>query len=88
MSDDVLKFRDQPEEYDHDLDDGLVLCARCGASIPGTSTRCPKCRVHFHGQAQDFFHPSEQSPTHARGFPWVIAIAVVVVLALIIAVLA
>lgn len=29
----------------------LVACAHCGRLIPTHSTRCPKCGVHFEGEA-------------------------------------
>lgn len=59
----------------------LVRCVRCGKLIPATSNRCPECRVHFQGEAQDFLHPDEQ-PTQSR-LSWFVWIAVIVVTAMV-----
>src|SRR6185437_14021117 len=57
MADDVLKFGDYGEAQNDE--DSLIRCARCGEKIPAISTRCPECGVHFQGEAQDFFHPTD-----------------------------
>jgi len=64
-----------------------VRCARCGKWIVATAARCPKCGVHFQGEAQDFIHPSEQLPKTRRAVGWVVAFAVLLVVAIVIAVL-
>ncbi len=56
-----------------------VRCAKCGKSILATSLRCSECGVHFQGEAQDFFHPSEQQNAHARR-NWVVVTAIILLL--------
>lgn len=56
MPNDSLSFDE--EDADDDADN-LVRCAECGKQILGSLTRCPHCRVHFQGEAQDFYHESE-----------------------------
>lgn len=76
MAKDIIRFA----AHDRSQDDGddEVKCARCGKMIPGDSLRCPKCGVHFQGQAQDYYHASEMPTT---GQPmWVIATAVVLLI--------
>ncbi|WP_422928662.1 hypothetical protein [Singulisphaera sp. PoT] len=86
MSDHIFKFsehqkpRDDRERPD---EDELVKCARCGAMIPGTSTRCPECRVHFQGEAQDFYHESEREERHPWNKSWAVAIVVVLLVLMI-----
>lgn len=80
MSDDVLKF----DNYDGppEGDDRLVRCARCSKWIPGTNIRCPACRVHFQGEARDFYHPSEQASGGFRKAWWFGIIAIILVISL------
>ena len=44
----ILSF----EAAKHDPD--WVRCARCKKRIRATETQCPKCGVHFQGEAYDF----------------------------------
>lgn len=81
MGDDVLRFEQHQDRSD---DDDLVRCARCGKRIPAASARCPACRVHFHGEAQDFYHPSEHDRGNARKVPWIVAVALLLVIALVV----
>jgi hypothetical protein len=76
MTKDIIRFEEQDRSQDDD--DNEVKCARCGKMIPGDSLRCPKCGVHFQGQAQDFYHASEM-PTAGQPM-WVIVTAVVLLL--------
>ena len=42
-------------------DPNKVRCARCGAWIFARANRCPKCGVHFDGEAFQFSHePSDE----------------------------
>lgn len=66
------EFRRQEEE-----DENLVRCVRCGKRILATSTRCPKCGVHFEGEAQDFVHPDEKAKPRWGG--WGLWIAVLLI---------
>jgi len=41
-------------------DPNRVRCAHCGAWVASRSSRCPKCGVHFKGEAFQFVHPSDE----------------------------
>jgi ribosomal protein L40E len=41
-------------------DPNRVRCAHCGAWVPARAERCPKCGVHFRGEAFQFEHPSDE----------------------------
>jgi hypothetical protein len=73
---------DDPEEEYRRRDEASqpVRCARCGKMIPGFSTRCPECGVHFRGAAENFHHPSDGRPSGVK--PWVAITSIVLVLAM------
>lgn len=85
MDNETLNF----EEHRRRLEEGAdtVRCARCGGWITAAATRCPECGVHFQGEAQDFTHPSEMPQTSARLSPWIIAVAVLLLLGMAIGIL-
>jgi hypothetical protein len=80
MGDDILSFEEHCRQQDKNP--SLVRCARCGKLILATASRCPECKVHFQGEAQDFLHPSER-PTASRA-GWVAVVALVLVAAMVI----
>ena len=44
----------------HDEDPNKVKCSHCGEWIFARSKRCPKCGVHFRGEAFQFVHESDE----------------------------
>ena len=74
------------EEHRRRRDDNpsLVPCARCGKRILATATRCSECGVHFQGEAQEYTHESEREPEASRTPAWVIAVAVLLLLAMLV----
>jgi ribosomal protein L40E len=63
---DITKARE--ERADRHM---LVPCARCGAQIPMHATQCPKCRVHFDGEAFQFtYERASQNPPSSRPALW------------------
>jgi len=73
----MYEYDDDIDEYadEEDREEDDVRCARCRKWIPGFSTRCPKCGVHFQGQAQDF-DDEEDEYQQRNGLPaWVIMTA-------------
>lgn len=80
-TDEPLSF----EEHRRRRDDNpsLVPCARCGQRILATATRCPECGVHFQGEAQEFAHESERDLRSAGRPVWVIALAVLILVAMV-----
>jgi hypothetical protein len=84
MSEDTLNFEDHRRRREHDPD--LVRCARCGKTILGTSTRCPECGVHFQGAAEDFSHQSESGRGGTSAKPWVVVVALLLLLAMLLTV--
>ncbi len=70
-----------------DENPSLVPCARCGKTILATATRCPECGIHFQGEAQDFVHESERDVSTRSTPAWVVALAVLVLIAMLIGVL-
>lgn len=81
-NDEPLSFEDARRKRDENA--SLVPCARCGKRIVATATRCPECGVHFGGQAQEFAHASERDTQPAGAPKWVVALAVLTLLALLV----
>jgi hypothetical protein len=86
MADDVLRFEDF--EPPRGKAASLVRCARCGKLILATSTRCSECGIHFQGEAQDFIHPTESPRETGRHGPWIVAVALLLVVALVLGAIA
>ena len=86
MADDVLRFDDF--EPPREKDASLVRCARCGKLILASSTRCSECGIHFQGEAQDFTHPTESLRATGRHRSWIVAVALLLVVALVLGTLA
>lgn len=85
MDDELLSFEEHRRRRDENA--SSVRCARCGESILATTTRCPECGVHFQGEAQDYAHSSEK-PSGECGSPrWVVAVAVLLLIAMAVGVL-
>ena len=80
MDDEPLNFEDHRRRREENA--STVRCARCGEWIVATATRCPECGVHFQGEAQEFAHPSEQSPANSGLPTWVVAVAVLLLAAM------
>jgi|GEM_PF-1947404 len=83
MVDHIFKFEEylnpnNYEEYEEDRDT-LVRCARCGKLIPPRSIRCPQCKVHFQGEAQDFFHESEREENVRSSRTWIVVVAMLLI---------
>ena len=74
MDDEPLSFEEHRRRREENA--GTVRCARCGLWIVATATRCPECGVHFHGEAQEFSHPSEGSRTVPGLRLWLVAVVV------------
>jgi phage FluMu protein Com len=85
MSDEPLNF----EEYQRRREENAstVRCARCGKWIVATATKCPECGVNFTGEAQDFAHPSDQDASGRNTPTWILAVAVLLLLAMLVAAL-
>jgi uncharacterized membrane protein YvbJ len=49
-----------------EADSENVKCAHCGSWIPSRSKRCPKCGVHFRGEAFQFSHESDELEKERR----------------------
>jgi uncharacterized membrane protein YvbJ len=69
---------------ERDNDPNRVRCAHYGAWILGIETRCPKCGIHFRGQAFQFAHEATDELSAAR-INWrrravIVAVALVVAL--------
>ncbi len=47
-------------------DPNKVRCAHCGAWILAHETRCPKCGVHFRGEAFQFAYEAEDEMADAN----------------------
>jgi hypothetical protein len=76
--DEFLSFDEHRQEWVDD--DSSVRCFRCGKSIPAIATRCPHCRVHFQGVADDFDREGEEEYARAGRPWWVIVTAVALLL--------
>jgi predicted amidophosphoribosyltransferase len=82
MDDEPLSFNEHRRRRDENA--STVRCARCGKWITATATRCPECGVHFHGEAQEFAHPSER-PKSVAGLPtWVVGLAVLLLVTVVV----
>lgn len=68
--DGVLNFQSLRQRLDENAN--RVRCARCGKWILASDTTCPKCGVHFHGEAQDFSHGADRKPAKMRTL-WIVA---------------
>lgn len=82
MDDGPLSFEDARRKRDDNA--SLVPCARCGKRVVATATRCSECGVHFGGQAQEFAHASANESPPAGAPRWVVALAVLTLLALLV----
>ena len=51
----------ESHKRERDMDPNRVRCAHCGGWILSREKRCPKCGVHFLGEAFQFVHePSDE----------------------------
>ena len=69
-----------PGEHDaHLMDDNpdqMVACARCGDPVWAYAQRCPKCGIHYSGEAWQFRYDDESGrPRLAVGRWWWLAAA-------------
>lgn len=71
----LLSFAEHQQRRDENP--STVRCVRCREWIPATSTRCPECRIHFQGQAQDYFDDDEKSYFAASKPIWSVIVAVI-----------
>ena len=79
MGDEIFSLEEHRRRREENA--ALVRCARCGKMILASAVRCPECRIHFKGAAQDYLHPTER-PQERRLPWWVVALAALLVLAL------
>jgi hypothetical protein len=82
MADDEILNIEQHRQAKED-DSSSVRCFRCGKSIPAVSTRCPHCRVHFQGVAEDF--DGEEDEYRRKRQPWWVIITAIILLLFLIA---
>ncbi|HEV3440387.1 MAG TPA: hypothetical protein VG122_23740 [Gemmata sp.] len=85
MDDEPLSFEEHRRRRDENA--STVRCSRCGERIVATAVQCPECGVHFQGEAQDFAHSSEQRVDDGKRPKWVIAVAVLLLVAMALGVL-
>ena len=85
MSDEPLSFEEHRRRREENA--STVRCARCGKWIVATATQCSECGIHFGGEAQDFVHPTERNEGTRSTPIWVLAVAVLLVLAMLVAAL-
>jgi hypothetical protein len=84
MADEPLNFEEHRRRREENA--STVRCVRCRKWIVATATKCPECGVHFQGEAQDFA-PDEDASAGRRGTPWVIVLAILLLLAVLIGLL-
>ena len=83
MSDEPLSFEEHHRRRAENA--STVRCARCGEWIVATATKCPECGVNFQGEAQDFAHPTEHDSSARLTPTWILAVAVLLLVAMLIA---
>ena len=83
MSDEPLSFEEHRRRREENA--STVRCARCGMWIVATATQCSECGIHFSGEAQDFVHPTEREDSSLYTPLWVLAVAVLMILAMLVA---
>jgi hypothetical protein len=54
----TVDFREAKRKRDEDPN--KVKCSHCGEWIFARSTKCPRCGVHFRGEAFQFSHGSDE----------------------------
>lgn len=69
MDDEIISFDAARRRLE---EDDLVRCVRCKKMILATEARCPKCGVHFQGQAYEF-EKSADGPQSTRSLWFTIA---------------
>jgi|GEM_PF-4116478 len=75
MDEEIISFDDARRRLEAD---DLIRCVRCQKMILATETRCPKCGVHFQGQAYEF-EKSADRPRSTRPF-WITIVAIMLLI--------